>query len=299
MYLNTLDVTLTPRTKTDTYNLKINSSTVGILSLILEFKVAASWHISRFLTQKDQSKYVYVKLRRMWQAGLLESFKVYSGTMSGVPVFYMLSKAGLKVLAEQGHYEVGQLKTYPHAKTLLSWGLFKHEAQVIELASLEVKNTSNTLQISCTGEMSSQATEELSNKIIEALTPDYTVLYQVGETNYCVYTEFERTQKSKDAILRKIERYTRYLSFEQRQAATVRFIFQTPSMEKSFWSNVASNQPVFLQSLRILTTNLTLLSEHTQFLGPLYISAKNGPVGDTTQRIKLFAFLWLPYTSKN
>ncbi len=305
MYLNTLDVSLNPRTEVDSYNLKINESALDILGLVLEFKVATSWHISRFLTQKDQSKYIYTKLRRMWKAGLLESFKVYSGSLAGIPVFYMLSKTGLKILEEQGKYDPELLRIYPHAKSLLSWGLFKHEAQVVELASIEIKNKSSNLSILLKGEIVSQGRELLSNKNIEVLTPDYTVLYTLGQNTYCIYSEFERTVKSKEAMLKKLERYISYLNSEQRKAVTLRLIFQTPNMEQSFWVNILSNQPSLLQKLRIVTTNLSLLESHTQFLEPVYLSEasirlKGRPfkIGGS-ERIKLFSFLWLTLIPKS
>lgn len=295
MYLNTLDVKLTPRSKEDSYNIQINESTLEILSLILEFKVATSWHISRFLTGKDQSKYIYTKLRRIWKAGLIESFKVYSGSLAGIPVFYMLSKVGLKILEEEGRYHPSILHTYPHAKTLLSWGLFKHEAQVVELGSLEAKNKSELLNIKITGEFTSLSREVMSNKNIEVFTPDYTVWYETNTTKQCIYTEFERTAKSKEAILRKIERYIRYLDPEERKNKTLRMIFQTPNMEDSFWLNVISNSPTYLQKLRIITTNLSLLDTHDRFLEAIYLSdrtvrlIKSGSLKvDTTERMKLF-----------
>lgn len=298
MYLNTLDVKLISRKSEDSYNLEINESTLETLSLILEFKVATGWHISRFLTGKDNSKYIYTKLRRMWKAGLLESFKVYSGSLAGIPVFYMLSKAGLKILEEHGNYGQDELYTYPQAKALLSWGLFKHESQIVELASLEIKNRSETFNIKVQGESTSVSREFLSNKNVEVLTPDYIVNYQIGETKECIYSEFERTAKSKEAMLRKIERYINFLSLEERKNKTLRIIFQTPSMEKSFWMNIISNGAGFLQKIRILTTNLSLIDDYSQFLEPIYLSensvkfVKNGSLKiGASDRIKLFSFL--------
>jgi hypothetical protein len=298
MYLNTLDVKLTPRPESPSYNLKVNESTVEMLCLVFEFKVAAGWHISRFLVQEDQNKYIYLKLRRMWLAGFLESFKVFSGSLAGIPVFYMLSKAGLKILAERGKYSEAELHTYPNAKTLLSWGLFKHEAQVVEIASLEVKNKSKNLNITCKGEVSSLSRELMSNKNIEVLSPDYIVLYQMGSVEQLVYTEFERTIKSKEAMLKKIARYLRHWTSEERSSKTLRFIFQTPQMEQLFWLNLLSNQSGLLQKLKILTTNLSLLQDYKQFLEPVYLSEqtvrllKHGKLTiDPTERIKLFAFL--------
>lgn len=133
----------------------------------------------------------------MWQAGLLESFKVHSESLLGFPVYYMLSKRGLKVLAEQGIHPPNLLSSYPSPKTLLSPHLFKHESQGVELASKEVQNKTKDLDISFKGETSSQGQDYKSDKTIEALTPDYTVVYKTGREKKIVHTEFERTAKSK------------------------------------------------------------------------------------------------------
>ncbi len=295
MYLNTLDVKLTPRTDVKPYNVEINDSALEILTLILEFRLASSCHITRFISQKERSRYVYTKLRRMWQARLLESFKVFSG--SSLTLFYMLSKKGLKILADNYQYEPQRLKNYPTAKTLLSWGLFKHEAQIVELASLESLNKSTTLEINFKGEESSQSQDYMSDKRIEALTPDYTVTYKTNQEEYKVYTEFERTRKSNEALLNKVQRYLDFLSPENLQTTTLRLIFQTPSMERSFWLNIFMNRPTLLK-LNILTTNIELMSEPKQFLESIYASestvrlSKDGLLkAEITLRIKLFKFL--------
>lgn len=298
MYLNTLEVTLTPRATSDSYNLQLNQAALDVLALIFEFKVVTAWQVARFLTQKDQSKYLYLKLRRMWQAGLLESFKVYAGSRAGMPVYYMLSKPGLRVLSEHGRYGPEVIRNYPQAKTLFSLNIFRHEAQVVELASQEVKNGSTSFDISFTGELGSLVRDARSDKSIEVFTPDYTAFYHVGGTKERIYTEFERTNKTVMAMNRKLERYTRYLDPSTRERTTLRFIFQTPSMEQSFWLHLLMNQSHILQKLRLLTTNLLLLDSHQQFLEPIYVSGqtvkliKHGSVGvDLTSRTKLFSFL--------
>jgi hypothetical protein len=271
---------------------------LDILSLIFEFKVATAWQITRFLEQRDQSKYLYLKLNRIWQAGLLESFKIFTGSRAGMPVYYMLSKLGLRLLVEQGIYDALRIKNYPQAKTLLSWSLFRHEAEVVELASMEVKNRSENFTIIFKGETNSLALDFLSDKSVEVLTPDYTVFYGVGEMKKCIYSEFERTVKSKPAMIRKIERYVHYLSPVQLEHTTLRLIFQTPGMEQSFWLNILSNSAQFLQKLRVLSTNLSFLEKHEHFLEPIYASeqtvklAKHGHLTiDMSQRVKLFSFL--------
>lgn len=298
MYLTTLEVTMTPRTNTKPYNVQLNTAMLEILALIFEFKVATAWQITRFLKQKDLDKYLYLKLHRMWHAGFLESCKVYIGTRAGMPVYYMLSKRGLRILEERGLYTRSQLKAYPHVKTLLSLNLFKHEAQVVELASLEAMNKTDTFALRFKGETNSMAREYLSNKNVEVLTPDYTVWYPGATVDECVYTEFERTQKSKEASLRKIERYVQYLNPEQREHVTLRMIFQTPRMEELFWLIMMTGGATLLQKLCIHTTNLLLLHNHEQFLEPVYASektiqlTKHGRLGIMiADRIKLFSFV--------
>ncbi len=298
MNFNTPGVKLTPRTPGVNYPLKLNQSALDILKLVFEFKLAAAWHISRFLTQETRVKYIYLKLRRMWQAGYLESFKVHSESLLGFPVYYMLSKRGLKVLAEHGLYTPSQLSGYPSPKTLFSPHLFKHESAVVELASLESQNKTKDLDIKFKGELSSQGQDYKSDKTLEALTPDYTVIYKTNQGEQKVYTELERSQKSKLAQARKIERYLNFLDYEQRQTVTLRLIFQTQGMEQSFWLNALTNLSR-LSSLRILTTNLSLLQTPDRFLDPVYASEQTVKLGrfdgrltvDISQRIKLFEFL--------
>lgn len=298
MLLNTLEVTLTPRVNTDAYNLQLNEAAFDILNLIFEFKVATAWQIARFLGQKEESKYLYLKLRRMWQAGFLESFKIYTGSRAGMPVYYMLSKKALKLLVEQGKYSPFLISNYPKPKTLFSWNIVRHELQVVELASQEVKNGSTNFTIAFKGELSSQIHDVRSDKNVEIFTPDYTVFYRMGELEKRIYTEFERTSKSIEAMGRKIERYLFHLDQKDRDHTTLRFIFQNPNMEQAFWRNAFLGQSNFLQKLRVLTTNLNLLESHGRFLEPVYVSeqtarlTKQGAVHvDLSERIKLFSFL--------
>ena len=120
MSFQTLRVKLTPRVGNKPYNVQLNQATLEILSLIFEFKIATIGQIAKFLTQKDQSKYLYVKLHRMWQAELLESFKVSSGSYIGMPTYYMLSKQGLVILINKGIYDKAQIRSYPRIKALFS-----------------------------------------------------------------------------------------------------------------------------------------------------------------------------------
>ena len=294
MLPNYFEIKLIPKAAdSQAYNVQLNKSALDILSLIFEFKLAGGWHISRFIRQQNQNKYAYLRLRRMWQAGLLESFKVGTGF-----VYYMLSKEGLEVLEDSSRYHPGQLSQYPKAKAFLSGNLFQHEAQVVELASMEAHNNSKELNITFKGELSSQGIDYRSGKTIEAFTPDYTVYYTFNNIAHCIYTEFERTQKSKAAMVKKLRRYLYFLDYEQREDKIMRIIFQTQAMEQSFWLNVFMDNYTLLQSLKIITTNLSVLKNHKQFFEPVYVTeqtlklTKPNSLGvDISRRMRLFEWV--------
>jgi len=276
----------------------MSQSLLDILALIFEFKIAAAWHLARFISQKDKNKYLQLKLRRMWQAGLLESLQIYAGTRLGMPVYYMLSKQGLKTLAEQAHYDKIRLKGYPSPASFISSGLFKHDAQIVELASLEAMNRTEHLNISFTGETGSMTRENRSDKNIEVLTPDYLVDYVFSGLTERVYTEFERTNKSASAMIKKIERYRQYFRPGEEKQKTLRLIFQTPRMEESFWLNILVNKPALLQRLRVVTTNVPLLKTAKQFLEPVYamenvvtFKREGRLMVEIKGRVKMFSFL--------
>ena len=292
-----MEFTVSPRPEGESYNVQMNQSLLDILAFIFEFKISAAWHIARFISQEDQSKYLQLKLRRMWQAGLLESLQIYAGTRLGMPIYYMLSKQGLKTLAEQAHYDKIRLKSYPTPTSFISSGLFKHDAQIVELASLEAMNRSDKLQITFTGETGSMTREDRSDKNIEVLTPDYVVDYVINGVTERVYSEFERTNKSASAMIRKIERYRRYFWPGEEKQKTLRLVFQTQNMEEAFWLNILINKPSLLQRLRVVTTNVPLLKKPEQFLAPVYamensidLKREGRLVAGVKERKKLFLF---------
>lgn len=293
-----LEATITKRVNVEPYNVQMNEASLEILKLLFEFKIATAKHITRFLKQRDMVKYVYLKLHRMWQAGFLESFKVYTGSLAGIPVYYMLSKFGLNALADGAHYDKTRLKNYPTTRILLSSGSFKHEAQVVELASFEVLNKSHNLDIAFQGEILTQTSEYRSDKKIEILSPDYTAFYGVSGETERIFTEFERTNKTHGAMIKKIERYIHFLTPDGFKHTTLRLIFQTPGMETAFWLNLSINKPHFIRVLRVLTTHVSLIGSREQFLEPIYAAyntvnlERQGRVMATIpSRIKLFSFL--------
>ncbi len=263
----------------------MNESAIDILSLLYEFKIATGKQLTRFLEQRDDSKYLYLKLRRMWRAGLLDSFRVYTGASFGIPVYYVLTESGLEALASAKRYSISEVEQYPKLGSLISSSTFKHEAAIVELASLEAKNHSEQLAISFQGEFRSAARDVRSFRDIEIFTPDFTARYSFGTDHRTVYTEFERTPKSKDVMLAKLKRYVHHLDFEEREQTIVRFLFQTPVMEHRFWKIVLKDDPKLYTRLRVMTSNASLISAHQQFLEPIYMSM------DLSKRVKLIPFL--------
>ncbi len=275
MFIPKIEVSVAPREDAKAYAVDINKKTLDILFLVFEFKIAAAPHIARFLGQPDQSKYLYLKLRRMWHAGLLEGLQISVGTRQrGMPVYYMLAKDGLAALAHHFHYSKTHLKSYPAVASFIASGLFKHEADIVELASLEAKNRSEKIKIDFVGEAGSLVREVKSGKRIEAFTPDYTVAYQINGETELVYTEFERTNKSPAGMLKKIERYVRHLDPTENKHMTLRIIFENENMEASFWLNILLNKPRLLQVFRIVTTNMAHTKTPEHFLKAIYATAE-------------------------
>ena len=274
MFIPKIKITIAPREDAKAYAVDINQKTLDILFLIFEFKIAAAPHIARLLNQPEQSKYLYLKLRRMWQSGLIESLQVSVGTRQrGMPVYYMLARDGLAALAHHFHYSKTHLKSYPSVASFIASGLFKHEAEIVELASLEAQNRTEKLKILFVGEAASLARQMRSEKRIEAFTPDYTVSYAINGRIELVYTEFERTNKSPAEMLKKIDRYVRHLDLKENQGTTLRIIFESESMEASFWLNILLNKSRLLQRLRVVTTNTAHTATPEQFLQSIYATA--------------------------
>lgn len=296
MFFPKLKLILTPRSDQDTYSPDLNEATLNILSLIFEFKLATAIHIARFLGQKTVNRYLYTKLRRLWQAGLLESLQLHQGIRLGMPLYYMLSKDGLKIVGQHKHYDKLFLKGYPSPNTLISSGLFEHEAEIVELASLEALASNDNLKIAFLGEANSLIREARSDKRIEALTPDYTVFYTTNNVTETVYTEFERTNKSTAAMMRKMERYDRNLESGEREHTTLRLIFDNARMERSFWLHLLLERSHLTRNLRIVTTNLALMQTTERFLNAIYSSMesvnlkRDGRVtADLSERMRLIS----------
>ena len=267
------DYTITPRTEISYYHLVINDSTVKILKLLYDFRLATGWQLCRFMLQQDKNSYIYKKVNLMWQTGLVDSFKVYvHAGRFGNPLYYTLSKQGLQALMEFAHYEPSWLKGYPKPEDMLALPSFPHEAQIVELASLESMNQpkDKRFTIEFYGEMMSKGRDYINDKLVEGFSPDYMVIYAKEGKEFKFYTEYERTRKSYKAILQKLNRYRYYFSYpNDKQDFTIRFIFQTPGMEQGFWLNLILNGHSFI-NMNIISTNMSLITGHQDFTRNFY-----------------------------
>ncbi len=295
-----VDMTITERKDTDACTTAVTQNVLDILSVIFEFKIAASWHIARLIFQMDRKKYAYKKLNIIWRAGYIESFRPETGIQrASTPVYYLLSQKGLDALREGKAYTYRQLRRYPQQKTILQKTFFDHDSTIVELASQEAKIASKNLSIRFKGESNSVAHDYRGANNVEVFTPDYTALYAFGDRMLPVFTEFERTPKSKRDILRKVERYLEHLRYDARQTATLRFIFQDDKFEQAFWITILTRKPQSLERMKIMTTHIPMIKTHEHYREPIYASAsftkltrnEDGLTVDISQRIKLFAFL--------
>jgi len=290
----------TERKKTDAvYHIQYNESTIKILSLIFEWKLTTSTHIAKFFGKEDRDKHIYAKLRRMWQGGLLESFKVFEGSYIAMPMYYTLSKQGLKLLQENGRglYDKQLVRKYPDKETYLSLIFFKHECMVVELASLESQVANERLAIKFRGEAQSSAHDRRydSNRDynIEVFTPDYSVQYKIDEHVLPImFTEYERTPKSKANMLRKLERYFLFFRWDERKDYILRIIFETEGMERAFWkvtltAHDTNSTGSSVRNLRIITTNLSLITVSKDFLTEIYATRESLTYNRETKKLEI------------
>lgn len=291
-------ITISPRTKSNAYNVRLNQTTFDILSSIFEFKLLIIPQLVRLVTPKRNTAYLYRKLHQMWSAGLVEAYKVQASTSFGTPIYYGLGKRGLALLEQHGKYSPVEIAKYPQTKSLLRLDTFAHDIQVAELASMEMLNATPEFNIALKGETSSLAYDWMSDSNVEVFTPDYTAIYAKEDHRTTVYTEFERTPKSKEALFRKIKRYLLHLEHGERKNIVIRFIFQTPSMERNFWLTMILDSPSLLRSLPLVTTNLTCIADHAGLLAPIYAThesvqlVRRGKVDvDLSRRVKLLPWI--------
>ncbi len=144
----------------------------------------------------------------------------------------------------------------------------------MELASLESMNQPKDkwFTIDFLGEVASKGLDYINDKVVEGFSPDYTVIYTFTEDKkqFKIYTEYERTRKSYKAILQKLNRYRFYFSYPNgKEDFIIRFIFQTPGMERGFWLNLILNGHSLI-NMKIITTNISLITGHKDFTHNIY-----------------------------
>lgn len=274
---NTLEVNLRERKGTPTRShLYITENDIRILRYVFEFGLATGTHISRFLKATEDDNYLRRRLRDLWHHGYLESFKVYAGSISGMPVYYILGKEGASFLLEEGIYPYQDIKGSGYTRKLLSMGGFRHESRIIDLASWEAMNVKDDLEIKFKGEKGVSKFERIAEKVVEILTPDYgTVYIKPGNLPIEILTEYERSYKSNRVKVEKVKRYLDYKRNYKDFDPTIRFIFLNEGIELSFWDAVMKNYPNAFGTLRFLSTNLSHIKDNSSFTAPIYLELSN------------------------
>lgn len=269
-----------------------------ILSYIFEFKLATACHLSRFVRHMEYDEHLAAALSVMWRGGYLVRTMAQAGNPVRRHAFYLLARDGLAELRDAGLHPMEHLERYPRAEPFLASANLRHEVAITELSSMESLIAEPGLSLDFSGELSSLGHERKSGYAVEVFTPDYVVRYAAGNKEYPVYTEYERTRKSPEVLVKKMEHYAYRLQRDERGAAVVRCIFETADMEGVFWSALLARMPQLLGQLRVMTTNLGLIEESRDFLMPIYASGTNVRLGDDRRahidpaaRAKLFPFL--------
>lgn len=250
---------------------RLNESVVQILKLINDFKLLQNMHIARFVSGREKDANLARKLRTLWLDGMVERFKVYSGSIAEMKYYYILSKKGADFLRELGKYEDTRIQSKKFSKGKeINWNLFGHDSWVADLASFESLLRSDELEIDFLGELACVEYEEVAGKVKEALSPDYLTIFTHRGDEYHVYTEFERTHKSHEKKLRKLNAYANFFG-KHGLTDTIRFVFLNEKMEFNFWASLMKKNPAVLVGLNIYSTNLERIQEVEDLKEPVYI----------------------------
>ena len=250
---------------------KLTPQIVQILKLINDFKSLQAKHICRFVTQREVDANLKRKLRTLWLDGMVERFMVYSGSISEMCYYYILSKKGADFLRDLGQYEDNRIQPMKIGRNKeLSWRTFGHDSWVADLASFEAMMQDEKLQMRFLGELACVEYDRIEGKIQEILSPDYLTLFQHEGEEYHVYNEFERTYKSHQKKVHKLTLYQQFFQ-EYQLNDPIRFVFVNEKMEFAYWASIMKKEPSLLMGLNIYSTNLERIQSVEDFKNPIYI----------------------------
>lgn len=127
-------------------------------------------------------------------------------------------------------------------------------------------------------------------------TPDYVVEYRIdGNLKATAFTEYERTPKSKEGLIKKVERYLFHIMWEDRPKYMLRFIFETEAMERAFWKTI-----IHAYNLFIVTTNLSLINTWQNFQEAIYATRQKVRLwNQDSVKLEIRDRMRIPYPGKD
>lgn len=266
--LNTAGVRFEQR-KGDKPNIVITAYDLKMMQVVNEFRLATVPQITRFLKHNNNTIYTYRRMQALWLNGYFERFKVYAGSIAGMPNYYVLGKEGVTALRESQEYDSVRVKGYRRGRQMINWQSFQHNCMLTEIASTEALLNDECLSVKFRGELGSVEYDEGNNRVA-MISPDFTSLYQAKDSEFIVYTEFERSYKENNYKVKKLNTYRKYLG-EETENVYIRFIFPTETMELGFWVHTLRNHVGLLDSLPLISTNLEILNKQQSFKSDVYL----------------------------
>ncbi|MCA9308177.1 replication-relaxation family protein [candidate division WWE3 bacterium] len=266
--LNTAGVSFEQR-KGNKPKIVLTESDWKMMQIVNEFRLATVPQITRLLKHNEQTIYTYRRMHALWLNGYFERFKVYAGSIAGMPNYYVLGKEGVAVLRGSSEYDSVIVKGHSRSRKIINWQSFQHNCMLTEIASTEALINDSSLSVMFRGELGSVELDESNNRV-KLISPDFTSLYQTKNTEFILYTEFERSYKENDYKVKKLNTYKKYLG-EDTYGVFIRFIFPTETMELGFWVHTLKNHTKLLKSLPILSTNLEMLTNPQSFKENIYL----------------------------
>lgn len=268
--LNTAGVVFEKR-EDEAPNFVITDYDLKLLKLVNEFRLATTYQLSRFVKQKESNIYLYRRLKTLWLNKVFERFKVYQGSLAGMPYYYVLGSAGINLLKQLPDYDNDKIKGHKHSTRIINWQNFMHNSMLTEIASHEAMlNSQDSVKVMFKGELGSIVYDEDHPKRFELIAPDFMSLYVSGKHGFVIYSEFERTYKANAKKKKKIKNYQDYLEGREGKHY-VRFIFPTEKMELGYWTHLLKNEPSLIKSLNLVSTNLETIQNGESFADKIYM----------------------------
>ena len=272
---NSIDIKLEKRPEVISKTIKPTQQNLRILYFIFDFHTLTATQLARFTQKKiEPTRQLYRILRKMWLADIVDRIPILLEYNSNPEKFYCISKNGINYLIEHltkeyQHIKVSQIK---HSRSYIRMTFMKHVYGVAEIASLEklAMNFQKNIEIKFMGSLTTKEHRTLNKKRVEVISPDFFSQYKTENKIIQIFTEYERSIKSKQYKIKKIEHYYEFLK-KKNFTQTLRFVFPTHTLEKNFWTYFIRVKPEYFNYINTISTNLEILKEPKNFFENIYL----------------------------